>query len=90
MDQYTDREERLRDTVGDIMARLNKAKLTMRDSTMVGVTVAISGLAENATADQVMERFPTFVDMLNMALETYQSGKLVVEATVSKTAMPRH
>ena len=86
MDQ-DEREERLRDAVGDIMELINKSKLTMRDSTMVGVTVAISGLAENATPDQVVERFPTFVNMLNLALETYQRGALTVEATVIKTAL---
>lgn len=80
-----DREERLRDTVSDVVVLLNKSRLTMRNSTMVGVTVAISGLAENVTADQVVERFPAFVHMLNMALETYQRGALTVEATVIKT-----
>jgi hypothetical protein len=84
------RMERMAQASSGALAAITKSKLTMRDSTMVGATLAISGLAENATPDVVIERFPTFVDMLNMALETYQSGKLTIEATVLKTATPRH
>jgi hypothetical protein len=78
-------EERLRDAVGDVIEQLNESELSMRDRTMIGAAVAISGLAEDVPPDAVVSRFPAFVDMLNLALETYQSGRLVVEATIVKT-----
>jgi hypothetical protein len=84
MNSDQDREERLRDAVGDITEQLNESELSMRDRTMIGATLAISGLAEDVSPDAVVVRFPTFVDMLNLALETYQGGLLVVEATIIK------
>ena len=77
--------ERLSDVMTQVMELLVVSKMTMRESTLLGVTVAISGLAENVPAETVVERFPIFVDMLNYALAMYQSGKLEVQATVTKT-----